>query len=405
MKLSIRDYQGVSFSFDVLALYCNRLLIQFGFGVVGIFEVIFLFNQFDSNIPLVALIYASIFLLSVILTPFGAMLISLFGMKRLMILSIPFAFCSILSLFLWDLNPLLALFGLIFSTVIYKTLYWVPYHVDFAKFSDKKTRGRQLSILLAVSEIVTIITPLIGGAIITASGYSNLFIVSLGILLFAVIPLFFIQEKYETFSYSYWETYTELFSKKNRSLLLGYTGDGAQSGVTLLVWPIFIFMLLRGEYLVVGAISSITILALLVLRFVVGDLVDRWSRKKVLTIGTLLNTTGWLVKVFIETGFQIFIIDTYHGLGKVVNQMSVDVTTYNQATDNGHYIDEFTVLKEMAVNAGKTLILLVVGVVIFFYSLKVAFVIAAVASLFVTLLNKEMMVGEKKLIVPEGVRQ
>lgn len=390
MKLSLKDYQGVHFSFNVLSLYFNRLLVQFGFGIVGIFEVIFVFGKLNSSVSSVALAYGSMFFLTILLTPLSAMLISSVGMKRMMMLAMPFAFGNILALFLWDFNPMLALTGLIISVSIYKALYWVPYHVDFAKFTDKKTRGRQISVLLAVSSALGIIMPFAGGIIISSAGFDNLFIIALGILSLAVVPLFFIRDKEEAYSYGYIETFKELLSKKNRPLFLGYIGDGAQSGVTIIVWPIFIFLLLKGEFFIIGVVSSLTVLLIVALRFFVGDLIDRWDKKRVLVLTSILNTTGWIVKLFIETGFQVFLFDTYHKMGRAANRISVDATTYDQAVDNGHYVDEFTVLKELSVNMGRGCMLLLIAVVILSFDIKVAFILAAFASLLVTLLNRQV---------------
>ena len=389
MKLSLKDYQGIHFSFNILALYLNRILIQLGFGVVGIFQVIFIFEKFGSSVSAVALMYAMMFFLTIVLTPLSAMLISSIGMKRMMMVAMPFAFSINLALLFWDRNPVYAIAWFLFSIAVYKALYWVPYHVDFAKFTNKKTRGRQMSVLLAVSAGIGVVTPVIGGFVIMSVGFNSLFLVSLGILSFAIVPLFFIDNKAERYSYGYFETFKELLHKKNRALFLGYLGDGAQTGVTAVVWPIFIFLLLKGEFLIVGVVSSITILLIMAIRFFVGDLLDRWNKKRVLTIGLILNTTGWIIKLFIETGFQVFLFDTYHKMGRAVNRLSIDATTYDQASDNGHYVDEFTVLKEISVNIGKILMLVTIAVVVLFFNLKVAFVLAALASLLVTHLNRQ----------------
>ncbi len=392
MKLSLKDYQGVHFSFNILALYLNRILIQLGFGVVGIFQVIFIFEKLDSSVSLVALLYAAMFLLTIIFTPLSAMLISSIGMKRMMMMAMPFAFSINLALLFWNSNPLYAVIGFVFSLSIYKAFYWVPYHVDFSKFTNKKTRGRQMSVLLAVSAMIGVVTPIIGGLVIISVGFDNLFLVSLGVLAFAIIPLFFIDNKEERYSFGYFETFRELLHKKNRALFLGYLGDGAQTGVSAVIWPIFIFLLLNGEFFIVGAVSSITILLIMAVRFFVGDLLDRWNKKRVLTIGSILNTTGWIIKLFIETGFQVFLFDTYHKMGRAVNRISVDATTYDQASDNGHYVDEFTVLKEVSVSVGKILMLLMIAVVVLFFSLKATFVLAALASLLVTHLNRQVAI-------------
>jgi len=390
MKLSIKDYQGVRFSFNILALYLNRLLLQFGAGIIGFFGVIFFFEKFDQSISTTMWLYIVLYILSALLTPIGAMFIARHGMKNLMIYAVPFTALSIVGFILSNYYLYAGVVLYVVAISIYKALYWVPYHVDFTKFTDEKTRGRQMSILLMVSQVIAVVMPIIGGFIIVGFNFEVLFIASFCILLSSMLPLFFIQDKEEHYSYTYTETFKELLSKKNRPLTIGYMGDGAQMVVSSVLWPIFIFLILEGEYLAIGIISSVTVFILGFIRFAIGDLVDRWSRSKVLTIGSILNTTGWIVKIFIETGFQVFLLNTYHGLGRVVNRLSVDVTTYDIAADNGHYIDEFTVLKELSLNFGRALMLGLITILIFYFSIKAAFIAAAIASLFVTLLNKRM---------------
>ena len=111
-----------------------------------------------------------------------------------------------------------------------------------------------------------------------------------------------------------------------------------------------------------------------------------------LTIGSILYTTGWIIKIFVETAFQIFLVDAYHNLGKTVNRVSFDTNTYTQSADNGHYVDEFTVLKEMSLNIGKILMLVFVIIIVSFTTIKVTFIAAAVATLFMTILNRTVVV-------------
>lgn len=53
----------------------------------------------------------------------------------------------------------------------------------------------------------------------------------------------------------------------------------------------------------------------------------------------------------------------------------------------GHYIDEYTLIKEMSIHLGKVLILILVAGMLLFFPLQVTFIIAAVFALFVNLLK------------------
>ncbi len=392
MRLSIKDYKNVHFSSNIIALYLNRLLLQIAFNVVGIFLVIFFFIEFDKSVNAVIAIFVAIYLGHGLLTPLGAQLLKSWGMKRMMMIAMPFALLATFSLLFWDKNPIVSLTFYLVFIVIYKVLYWIPYHVDFAKFTNKRTRGRQISVLKNASQLILMASPFLGGAIIVFFGFNSLFLLSTFIFATALFPLFFVERTEEEFTFGYFETFRKLFLKKHRALLLACVGDGAQSVVTAVIWPIFIFLLLKGEFLSVGIISSLTILLLIVFRFFVGDLIDTWSKRKVLTIGSIVYTSGWIIKIFIETALQIFIIDTYHKAGSVINRTSFDVALYEQAVDNGHFIDEYTVLKEISINIGRAGMLIVAGVLIGIFGIKAAFIMAAFATLFMTMLNRKVSV-------------
>lgn len=383
-------YKNLHLSRDILFLYANRLLIQISIGLLSVFTAVFFFEKFNYQFAPVVLIFAALYGFFVFLTPLSAMLINKVGIKRMLIIAVAFLPLSILSLVIWDYNPVLSLSMYIVFTLIYRVLYWTPYHIDFAKFTDKKDRGRQMSLLLNISEIFITIMPILAGFIIAYYGFINLFFFASIFLAVSIIPLFFISETREMYSFGYVETFKKLFAKENRPMLVAYTGDGVQTGVRIVIWPLFIFTLLSNDYISIGIVTSLTIFLLIAVRFIIGSLEDRVDRRKLLRFGSFMSTTGWIMKVFIETGFQIFIVDTYHKLGRVVNRMTFDITTYDQAADNGHYIDEFTVLKEIALNAGRAGMLLFSILLITLFGITSTFLFAAAATMLMSMISKDV---------------
>ena len=75
-----------------------------------------------------------------------------------------------------------------------------------------------------------------------------------------------------------------------------------------------------------------------------------------------------------------------------------DTLVYEISADEGHYIDEFTVLREMALTFGRVITLAVVAFLLLFVSLEWTFIIAAGASL---LLNAICIVRRKASPFPE----
>jgi len=67
---------------------------------------------------------------------------------------------------------------------------------------------------------------------------------------------------------------------------LAYLSDGSEVIVGLVIWPIFIWELLHGNYFEVGAISSLIVVATILLQLAVGKLIDKKDKKKLLIIFT-----------------------------------------------------------------------------------------------------------------------
>lgn len=102
-------------------------------------------------------------------------------------------------------------------------------------------------------------------------------------------------------------TKLHLVKKKKRKRFLSYAADGAQNIVGIAFWPLFIWLVLDQNYSAVGIVSSIIILASVVLRLVVGDYTDKIDKRKLLKIGSYLYALGWVFKIFVATGFHVFI--------------------------------------------------------------------------------------------------
>ena len=117
-----------------------------------------------------------------------------------------------------------------------------------------------------------------------------------------------------------------------------------------------------------------------------GKYTDKFNKKKLLRYGTVLYSLGWLGKTIVQTGWHIFLASTYHSFSAVAMRTPYDTLMYEKAADAGHYVDEYTVLREMSLNIGRVLMILVMFVLFNFFGLNYAFILAAVAALFINLI-------------------
>jgi len=376
------------FSKDLIALYISRTLMRISLGVLGVFLPIFFFKEFGYDLQLVIAIYVSLFGISLLLTPLSARLLGVIGTRKMIMLGLVFSVLSICALYYFPANPTYATIAYILFVATYKALYWIPYHVDFSHALDKKMRGQQLAILGNIASIVLVAVPMIGGFLITNAGFSVVFVISIIIMLGSLIPLWFMNDAYEQYSWNYIDSFKHLFARGNRSLFLAHSANGAQGIAISVFWPIYVFTLLDERFTALGIIASLTIVAVMGLRWLVGTLFDTWSHKRMLVVGVLLATTGWVTKIFVQTPFQIFAADSYHNFGQTVNTLSFDATTYEQSADNGRYVDEYTALKEMALSVGRIVMLLIMAVSVATFGIRLAFILAATVALLMIVLNK-----------------
>lgn len=172
-------------------------------------------------------------------------------------------------------------------------------------------------------------------------------------------------------------------------MMITYMADGAENWIGGVLWPIFIWQLLNGEFLAVGLVSSVVTLAAVVLKLIVGDYADKFDKRKLMKWGSVLYSIGWIAKMFITTAFHIFLASTYHNFALVILRTPFDVLVYEKAADSGHYVDEYSTLREMYLHTGRILVMVIILMLLQFLPLNLVFFLAAIASLLVNLLPSQ----------------
>ena len=267
-------------------------------------------------------------------------------------------------------------------------MYWVPIHTDITTFTNKGDRGKQLSLFSTAQVILGAIMPIIGGLILLKYHYDVLFIMAIIIYFLSLIPLSTLPKVVERFSWTIGKTWKEFFSKKRRNMILAYMGDGAEGEIGIIIWPVFIWTLLNHNYLEVGIISSLVVIVTIVVQLFTGKLVDKGNKKKMLKYGSFFYSIGWIIKIFIATTLQIFFISAYHSLVKIFTRTSFDTMNYDLAADQGHYMDEYTVVREMAISMGRIIMDIFIIASLFIFSIQWTFMLAAIASLGMNYISK-----------------
>lgn len=218
--------------------------------------------------------------------------------------------------------------GIVFFAIflgLYRGVYWMPYSSEHS-LAIREREYLERELLLAL--LPALAGLLLGLGIVYPS--TILWTTSITILL-SNIPLFFYKDHYERFSWEYLETFTHLFSRKNRHLAFRTVLVGIENSALLLLWPVTLVMIV-GSHTLLGIILSISMLVVLVLK--------------------LPRASTYL--------------------------------THTHHVDGERYIDEYTALREIAEATGRIILCTIVAwlaaLSTFPFALLVGFTLAAIAA-------------------------
>ncbi|MFO7807138.1 MAG: MFS transporter [Candidatus Moraniibacteriota bacterium] len=366
-----------------ISLFYGKAITNIAVGLFNVFLPIFLYETFGGDIKNVAFYYLAGFVLQFLFVFFLSHSLNKFGFRRALRTSTLIGALFYTAVFLlnkenvWIITPIM-----VFLIAFWRFLYWIPYNIDFAKFTSKKDRGKELGLTEAVLSFISIITPVVAGFVVVRFGFNALFF--FGILIFSssLIPYIFLPRTKEKFSWSKYKIIKKIFSGENRKAAILFFLDGMESVLPIFVWPIFLFELLNGDYLKVGLLSTFVIAFTVILQLFTGKMVDK-KRDKIFKTGSAFYAFGWFLKIFVTTAFHVFIIDSYHKFMKIFYRIPLDTFIFEKASQQNHLIDEFNVFRQVCLVAGRITTTLAVITLSFFVSLNWIFVLEGISSIFI----------------------
>lgn len=366
-------------------LFVSKGIIQgLAAAMMGMFLPIFLYDISGHQFWFVTLFFMGATIGYILFLVPGMRLTNIIGFNRALSLG---AFFSVIQFaflyFMNEVNYLTLVVPLLVSAIGFKVFHWVPYHVDFTIFTTDGERGRDVSLVLATHEFMGMLGPALAGYIIVMSGFESLFAVAMVLLLIATITYLFVPAIEEEFTWSYTETFRNLFSERFRNVFVGEMANGAEVVVTLVAWPIFLYELLHEDVLEVGFLSAVIVAATILLQLMVGKYLDarKGSKRVTLRRGSIFYAIGWIAKIFVFSATQIFFVGLYHNIARIFTQTPLTTKLYDILGEQGRYVDEFTVIKEIAAALGRALALAIMFILTLYVSVEWTFIVGAIAAL------------------------
>lgn len=369
----------------------KRLIHGAAAALLGIFVPIFLYETAGQLFWVVGLYYALLSVLYVLLLVPGMHITNRLGFSHTLVLGgVASVALYAIMYFLTPENVLWLMGPLTVAIVAFRVFHWVPYHVDFTLFTHAGERGRQVSLSFATIAFMGVIGPILAGFIIANAGYHALFGTAVALLIAATISYAFVPETTTHFDWTWRETWQKLFSKDLRPVVVGEFANGAETAVNLIAWPIFLYVLLDGNVFDIGAVSTVIVGATIVIQLLVGRYLDKESssKERTLRVGSSLYAIGWILKIFVLSTLHVFVIGLYHNIVKIFTATPYSAIIYDMSSDKGEYVDEFTVVREMAGHAGRTACLIAVSALTLFIPIGWTFILAAAASIALNLVYR-----------------
>jgi len=296
---------------ELSELYASISLRSFALSFIGVFIPIYLIQE-GYAIASVFLFYAIASAVHAIVIIPAAKICSRYGFKHSILFSIPFLILALIGLYSLHLfAPLFYIVPMLFG--MSGGLFWMGYHLDFTIFSNKKHRGKEISFAHILFMLFSAAGPFVGGLTVFFFGFKIMFMLSSVILLLSTIPLFISKDTHRSFKFSL----EKPFEKRKIKDLLAFLGLGIETSVGNVIWPIFIFFMIFGEkYTSLGSVTTFSIVFSSIFITIIGRFSDK-NRRLTLKLGVAANALVWIVRTFVSTVSQVFIIDAFYGVTKI----------------------------------------------------------------------------------------
>lgn len=232
---------------------------------------------------------------------------------------------------------------------IHRALYWVPY-------KTAEIEGIRQSPHKIAQEAAIALMPALAGYAITSWDATGWFLLIVtGFLCVSALFAAHTVRKYESFSWNYSGTMREFFARRNSAPVGLFLLDGMQGAALLFIWPLAAFLVLGENFQSLGAILTATLCITFLARYLIRKGLRAFRiHQSPLVLATIVFSS-WIVRLAAGTPVQLLAVDVYYHSGNAPRRFSIDSYSHDQLADGGHYVDEYTAIKEMGLAFGRFL--------------------------------------------------
>jgi MFS family permease len=266
---------------EIVEMFFFQLIKNMGTGIIGVFIPVYFYTQ-GLSILSIMIIFTVLSALHGLFAFFlGGSIVFKIGIKHTFVLVVILQALSFLIIKqgtdLIHISLWVVLAGFV------SALYSIAHHSYIALNIDDSSAGKEVAVLSTAAIFAGILTPFMGGLLISLFGFQHVFTVGSALLLASVIPLFFSAEvsivnQVRLFGL---DRFRE-FWKSCRPIALSTVGNGFNGSSAPLWDSLYMFKLLGGIQLL-GALSSVVSAIQICVSYFGGSRSD--AHKSVFTVG------------------------------------------------------------------------------------------------------------------------
>ncbi len=364
----------------IYSLYLAHSIKGFVASLIGFFIPIFLYKT-GFSLTEILFFYGIkeffIILFSILAGGIGNKL----GLKHTMIASLPLFLLYLIGIIFLKYNPsLFYLYTLSIISAFASALYWVPMHSLFARFSSNKKGDSQVGTLMSLQSLSTMIAPLLGGFISLKFGFELLFVLATIILIIPIVILLNSKDIQPHINFSI-KDLTKFF-KKHQQHFLSIMLDSFSSFAETILWPLFVFLILK-DTMSVGTVGSLIGVGTILFTMLLSKIIAKHNYFLIVKISSFMLATTWILKFFTTKQFSIFAISLFASLFAIMFSIPIASHTYKIAK-NSKNTDEFIVFKQILSHSG--VMLAVFASLFLVMKINLSFLLAGVSYLLIILL-------------------
>ena len=336
---------------ELTQIYFSVALRSFAISLISIFIPLYLFQEKGLSFEQTLLFFIFYSVVFAVTMPLAAKFASRFGIKHSIMVGVPLYLLFVVLMY-YSSTAVMQLLLTSASLGASQAFYWMGMHLAFYHASHRKHRGEEVGIRSGVTVLSTIIGPFLGGLVITFIGFKAVFGMTAFLLFASVLILLLNGDGYAPYHFSM----KTVFDKKYWKDSLFFVSRGSQVIVQGVIWPLFIFFILK-SYLSIGVVGSLMSLSSAILFWGVGRYSDHSDKRKIMRWGSVLESGMLMIMGLVKTVPQVFAVTIASSLVGAIRESPTGALEYDKAKGQ---VAAYFVNREIFICLGRILALSIV---------------------------------------------